>query len=158
MKTTFYLLLLAITLLACRTTKNATENTTVTTTKTTQQSDSSKTDVLFVEKNLEQIKKQSGEWSAKLTTYDTTLPVEKATGKPPVKSELLITNKTQTVIKTAEKVKTNSLAVRKSAAKSESKVQEKTHYTQQLSYWWVWVLVGIVISIFTVFGLEIHTK
>ncbi len=147
MKTTFYLLLIAITLLACRTTKSATENTIVTETKTTQQSDSSKTNVRFVEKNLEQIEKQSGEWSAKLTTYDTTLPVEKATGKPPVKSELLIINKTQKVIKTVDKAKTNSLAVLKSAAKSESKVQEKIHYTQQLSYWWVWVLVGIVISI-----------
>ena len=99
MKTFFYLLLMAITLLACRTTKSATE----TTTKTTQQTDSSETDIRFAEMNLEQIEKQSGEWSAKLITYDSTLPVEKTTGKPPVKSELLITNKTKTIIKKEEK-------------------------------------------------------
>ena len=134
---------MSITLLACRTTKSSTE----TNSKTTQQSDSSKIDVQTSEKNLEQSEKQSGEWTANLTTYDTALPTDKVTGKSPIKSELLITNKSQKEIKTAEKEKTNSLAVRKSTAKSESKVQEKTHSTQQSSYWWLWVLVGIVISI-----------
>ena len=143
MKTKIIVLILSITLLACRTTKSATE----TNSKTTQQSDSSKMDVQIAEKNLEQTEKQSGEWTAKLTTYDTAMPFDKATGKSPIKSELLITNKSQKEIKTVDKAKTNTLAVRKSAAKTESKLQEKTHSTQQSSYWWVWVLVGIVISI-----------
>jgi hypothetical protein len=147
MKTIFYLLLISITLLACRTTKSVTENTTESRTKTTQQLDSSKTDVRFVEKNLEQIEKQTGEWSAKLTTYDTALPVERTTGKPPVKSELLITNKTQTEIKTAEKVKSKSLAEHKISVKSESCKNEKAHNSEQSSRWWVWILVGIGIPI-----------
>ena len=158
MKTKIILLLIAITLLACRTTKSATQTTTETTTKTTQQSDSSKTDVRFVEKNLEQIEKQSGEWSAKLTTYDTTLPVEKATGKPPVKSELLITNKTKKEIKTAEKVKSKSLAEHKISVKSESSKKEKTHNSQQSSSWWVWILVGIGIPILLFLGWKLVPK
>ena len=153
MKTKILILLMSITLLACRTTKSSTE----TNSKTTQQSDSSKIDVQTSEKNLEQTEKQSGEWTAKLTTYDTALPSDKVTGKSPVKSELLITYKSQKEIKTAAKGKTNTLAVSKSAVKSESKVQEKTHNTQQTSYWWLWVLVGIVISIliFLVFRLKL---
>ena len=158
MKTKIILLLIAITLLACRTTKSATQTTTETTTKTTQQSDSSKTDVRFVEKNLEQIEKQSGEWSAKLTTYDTTLPVEKATGKPPVKSELLITNKTKKEIKTAEKVKSKSLAEHKISVKSESSKKEKTHNSEQSSQWWVWILVGIGIPILLFLGWKLAPK
>jgi len=158
MKTTFYLLLLSITLLACRTTKSATENMTETTTKTTQQSDSSKTDVRFVEKNLEQIEKQTGEWSAKLTIYDSTLPVEKATGKPPVKSELLITNKTQTETKTAEKVKSKMLEERKTSVKSESSKKEKTHNSEQSNCWWVWILVGIGIPILLFLGWKLVPK
>ena len=147
MKTIFYRLLISITLLACRTTKSVTETTTETSTKTTQQSDSSKTDVRFAEKNLEQIEKQTGEWSAKLTTYDSTLPVEKATGKPPIKSELLITNKTHEEIKTTEKVISKSLAEHKISVKSESSKKEKTHNSEQSSSWWVWILVGIGIPI-----------
>ena len=158
MKTIFYLLLISITLLACRTTKSVTETTTETSTKTTQQSDSSKTDVRFAEKNLEQIEKQTGEWSAKLTTYDTTLPVEKATGKPPVKSELLITNKTQTVIKTAEKVKSKSLAELRISVKSESSKKEKTHNSEQSNCWWVWILVGIGIPILLFLGWKLAPK
>ena len=158
MKTTFYLLLISITLLACRTTKSVTETTTEIRTKTTQQSDSSKTDIRFAEMNLEQIEKQSGEWSAKLTTYDSTLPVEKTTGKPPVKSELLITTKTQTEIKTAEKVKSKSLAKLKISVKSESSKKEKTHNSQQSSRWWVWILVGIGIPILFFFGWKLVPK
>ncbi|MEI7504879.1 MAG: hypothetical protein WCJ61_16515, partial [Paludibacter sp.] len=101
MKTKILVLILSITLLACRTTKSATENTS----KTTQQSDSSKMDVQIAEKNLEQTEKQLDEWIAKLTTYDTALPYDKVTGKSPIKSELLITNKSQKEIKTAEKAK-----------------------------------------------------
>ena len=158
MKTKIILLLIAITLLACRTTKSATQTTTETTTKTTQQSDSSKTDVRFVEKNLEQIEKQSGEWSAKLTTYDTTLPVEKATGKPPVKSELLITNKTKKEIKTAEKVKSKSLAELRISVKSESSKKEKNHNSEQSNCWWVWIMVGIGIPILLFLGWKLVPK
>ena len=154
MKTTFYLLLISITLLACRTTKSVTE----TTTKTTQQSDSIKTDVRFAEMNLEQIEKQSGEWSAKLTTYDTTLPVEKTTGKPPVKSELLITNKTKTIIKKEEKIKSKTLAKLKISVKSESSKKEKTHNSEQSSRWWVWILVGIGIPILLFLGWKLAPK
>ena len=154
MKTTFYLLLISITLLACRTTKSATENTT----KTTQQTDSSKTDVRFVEKNLEQIEEQTGEWSAKLTTYDSTLPMDKITGKPPVKSELLITNKTHAVIKTTEKVKSKSLAERKISVKSEYSKNEKTHNSEQSNCWWVWILVGIGIPILLFLGWKLVPK
>jgi cobalamin biosynthesis Mg chelatase CobN len=158
MKTTFYLLLISITLLACRTTKSATENMTETRTKTTQQSDSSKTDIRFAEMNLEQIEKQSGEWSAKLTTYDSTLPVEKTTGKPPVKSELLITNKTQAEIKTTEKENSKSLAKLKISVKSESSKKEKTHNSEQSSRWWVWILVGIGIPILLFLGWKLVPK
>jgi len=148
MKTKIILLLIAITLLACRTTKSVTE----TTTKTTQQTDSSKIDVRLEEKSLEQIEKQSGEWSAKLTTYDTTLPPDKITGKPPVKSELLITNKTHVEIKTTEKVNSKSLAKLIISVKSESSKKEKTHNSEQASRWWVWILVGIGIPILLFLG------
>ena len=158
MKTKIIFLLIAITLLACRTTKSATENTTVTETKTTQQMDSSKTDVRFLEKNLEQIEKQTSEWSAKLTTYDTTLPVEKATGKPPVKSELLITNKTHEEIKTTEKVISKSLAEHKISVKSESSKKEKNHNSEQSNCWWVWILVGIGIPILLFLGWKLAPK
>ena len=151
MKTKIILLLISITLLACRTTKSATE----TTTKTTQQTDSSKTDIRFAEMNLEQIEKQTGEWYTKLTTYDSTLPVEKTTGKPPVKSELLITTKTQTEIKTAEKVKSKSLAKQKISVKSESCKNEKTHNSEQSNCWWVWILVGIGIPILLFLGWKL---
>jgi len=154
MKTKIFLLLISITLLACRTTKSVTE----TTTKTTQQTDSSKTDVRLEEKSLEQIEKQTGEWSAKLTTYDSTLPMEKTTGKPPVKSELLITNKTHAEIKTAEKVKSKSLAKHKISVKSESSKKEKYYNSEQSSRWWVWILVGIGIPILLFLGWKLAPK
>lgn len=143
MKTKIFILLMSITFLACKTTKSATEISSI----TTQQSDSNKMDVQFAEKNLEQIEKQSGEWSAKLTNYDTALPIDIATGKPPIKSELLITNKNQTEIKTAEKVKSKTLAVKKIAIKSEYSAKEKTHSSVQSSHWWIWILVGMGIPI-----------
>ena len=60
-----------------------------------------------VEKTIEEIGNKTSELSGKLTTYDTSLPKDSITGKPPVKSELEFTNRETSDNKKLQSEKTN---------------------------------------------------
>jgi hypothetical protein len=114
----------------------------------------------------EQIDKMIAEWSENYTVYDTSKPVDKTTGKPPVQSERIINyksdkqnNNTQKVNSTVDKqeinnlkvdsskqLKTNSDSIAKLTDKSETDTSNKEGATN----WKLWFGLGIasVIAIY----------
>lgn len=134
------------------------------------------------EKSLIQFEKDTEEFEARLITYDTSLPVDEKTGKPPAKSELTWTNKknnekksnqVSTVsestktntdlnvdLKNSTKQKSDSSATVKVKSKSETSITEKI-FSNKLWIMLIILGVGIVFLILkdiTPLGLFLKIK
>lgn len=123
------------------------------------------------EKSLIQIEKETEEFEARLITYDTSLPVDEKTGKPPAKSELIWTNKKNNEKKSNQistvsestktstdlnvdlknfiKQKSDSFARVKAKSKSEVSITEKV-FSNKL---WI-MLIVLVVGIAAFFVLK----
>ncbi len=109
------------------------------------------------EKKFEEIEKVTQDWTAKLINYDTKQPIDKISGKPPVQSQLEITNhvKSEKVKESTDKLKTDLSSHYTTQIDSLSK--ENSQLKQQLkqcersvSNWWKWLLAGMGIPFFLI--------
>ena len=107
----------------------------------------------------EQIDKMIAEWSENYTVYDTSKPVDKTTGKPPVQSERIINyksdkqnNNTQKVNSTVDKQEKNNLNVNSSKqsktnsdsiAKLTDKSKADTSNEEGTTNWKLWFGLGV---------------
>lgn len=128
-----------------------------------------KTDSSLI-KIVEEIERKTEEFEARLLTYDTEKPADPGTGRPPVASELIYTNKTSADKKLTENVKKENSEVqkndiqidykheirrvidsvmaenRKTITKTESKTGSGTYW-----YWWVLIGAGLTVLIYYIF-------
>lgn len=116
--------------------------------------------------SLEQIEKLTSDWEARLRTYDTSKPIDKETGNPPLSSELVITNRS-----TTDKQLTENVNTEKNSSKEEflsetwlkllnqkidssmilnNELIKRTEVKERkvIIYWWAWMLAGILSGIF----------
>ena len=113
-------------------------------------------------KTLDEIQNATNDWQAKLITYDTKQPIDKTSGKPPVLSQLEITNisKSNQSAHTSELIN-DDLSYRykskiDSLHKENSQIKEQFSQTEKLANnWWKWLLTGIIIPVlfFLIFRL-----
>ncbi|HEY5593153.1 MAG TPA: hypothetical protein VIK55_19320 [Paludibacter sp.] len=174
MKTKNIIYLVVVLLFACSTTKKTTEtklkatdtsktdvsketvkNTTATTADNTKLNDTKS-----VDRTVDLLNKQVGEITGSLKTYDTTKPVDSITGRPPLASELIFTNRTSTdnAVKQTEKTTTTTAIVKdiKAAVKEglnikvDSVAETKALLAQEAlttkirttnNWWWIVMLV-----------------
>lgn len=116
--------------------------------------------------SLEQIEKLTSDWEARLRTYDTSKPIDKETGNPPLSSELVVTNRS-----TTDKQLTENVNTEKNSSKEEflsetwlkllnqkidssmilnNELIKRTEVKERkvIIYWWAWMLAGILSGIF----------
>ena len=122
----------------------------------------------------EQIAKMVAEWSENVVTYDTSKPVDKITGKPPVLSEKTICYKSD--IQTNEDTKVNSVVAKNEKVnlqvetKDETKTKlDSTHKSSNKENstsktivgtsvpWWKWLLCGIALSAVVILTLKLRS-
>lgn len=133
--------------------------------KSTFQNDST------VKKALSEIEFFTEKWEAKLRTYDTSKAVDPKTGTPPLASELVMTKGNTSDKKTTENVTTDVSATSKknisvdwsktidqkidSAMKANNKLLSNTTSTEKQGWpWWIFVLIGSVITILLYFAIK----
>ena len=113
-------------------------------------------------KTLDEIQNATNDWQAKLITYDTKQPIDKTSGKPPVLSQLEITNfsKSNQSAHTSELIK-DDFSYRyqseiDSLHRENSQIKEQFSQAEKLANnWWKWLLTGMIIPvlIFLIFRL-----
>lgn len=116
-----------------------------------------------------QIDKMIAEWSENYTVYDTSKPVDKTTGKPPIQSERIInyksdkqTNKTIKENSTVDNkqeinLKVDSSIQKKSKKESLVKTSDKSETETSTSIpWWKWLVVGMIITLFVGMVLKLR--
>ncbi len=129
------------------------------------------------QKYLAQIEKLTAQYEARLRTYDTSKPIDPKTGTPPIASDLTITNKTDNSKETnqGETSQTNKSQNTDIETEYKLELQQRIDSLQKVnanlksntenkevpvSYWWFWVLIGILIPILVWFIVKFnwHTK
>ena len=122
--------------------------------KSTSELDSS------AQKYLERIEKLTAQYEARLRTYDTSKPIDPATGTPPIASDLIITNKTDKSKETNQGEVSQTKILKNSDIEIDFKfqLQQRIDSLQNvnaklisatetretpLNNWWKWLLVGI---------------
>ena len=129
------------------------------------------------QKYLAQIEKLTAQYEARLRTYDTSKPIDPKTGTPPIASDLTITNKTDNSKETnqGETSQTNKSQNTDIETEYKLELQQRIDSLQKVnanlksntenkevpvSYWWFWVLIGILIPILVCFIVKFnwHTK
>jgi hypothetical protein len=109
---------------------------------------------------LERIEKLTAQYEARLRTYDTSKPIDPATGTPPIASDLIITNKTDNSKETNQGEVSQTKLFQNTDIEIDFKfqLQQRIDSLQNvnaklisatetrettLNNWWKWLLVGI---------------
>jgi len=115
-------------------------------------------------KALQKLEKLTEQYNASVKNYDTSKPVDPVTGKPPLASEMVISNNKTSDLNLTNNVKTNvnkdekkdiSVDYKKlvqQAVDSVMKASSKKHATTEMvketvSWWWVWLIAGALIMV-----------
>jgi len=127
-----------------------------------------------VSKSIDQIETETGKLEGSLKTYDTSLPLDPTTGKPPLLSELTFSNLTTKDNQSNKSETTNGNSVKVTDLKTaiqaglkvkvdktaETKVQaeeaiQTTEIRKSNNLWWILIIVAIVGGAVYFFGSKI---